>query len=208
MTANTDAIVAFLDLINNNGNANYQVPSYIVNQCFSADAGGPPPTSPLVAITEHGLPLGPAFYGRQKIRKFFQRLFQAFPGVAFTPLNVANPNFLTSGDGGTIALQTTVTGNHQDWWFPPADPDGYHSLPLSAIEPNGGAITIPACPVFTFTAGSKIQQLAIYMDRYHFVRELAPALSLSFSVDARQVMRASKILTEANHAHRTKQHGG
>ena len=205
MSANTDAIVAFLDLINNNGNANYQVPSYIVNQCFCTDAGGPPPTSPLVAITEHGLPQGPAFYGRQKIRKFFQRLFQAFPGVAFTPLNVANPQFLiSSGDGSTIALQTTVQGNHQDWWFPPSDPDGYHSLPLSAIQPNGGAISIPACPVFTFAAGSKIQQLAIYMDRYHFVRELAPALLLSFSVDAHQVLQASKIVAEANRAHKTK----
>ena len=205
MSANTDVIVAFLDVINNNLNGNYQVPNYIVTQYFSADAGGPP-TSPLVAITEHGLPQGPAFYGRQKIRKFFQRLFQAFPGVAFTPLNVANP-FLISSDGGTIALQTTVKGNHQDWWFPPADPDGYHSQPLSAIQPNNGAISIPAVPVFTFNAGNKIQQLAIYMDRYHFVRQLAPALSLSFSVDADQVLQASKILSEANRAHKTKQHG-
>jgi SnoaL-like domain len=168
---NIDTITQFLDTINNNANGNYHNADYIVNQYFSADDGA---GHPLVAVTEHGAPAGPAFHGTQKIKKFFRRLFNAFPDVTFAPLNPGAPLFLTSADGNTIALQTTVGGHHQDWWFPQADPDNYHSLPLSNIPPNDGQITIPACQVFTFVAQSKIQQLAFYMDRYHFITNLGP----------------------------------
>jgi hypothetical protein len=190
VASNTDTLVAFLDVINNPANGNYHVPSYVLTM-FCGEGGG----FPLVAITEHGLAQGPAFRGVRQVTKFFQRLFQAFPDVTFTPLNVANPQFLKSSDGGTIAVQTTVKGKHQDWWFPQSDPDHFYSKPLSDITPANGKISIPACPVFTFNPQYQITQLAIYMDRYHFVSELAPAVSLSFSVDADQVLQASKILT-------------
>ena len=169
--ANTDTITQFLDTINNAGNGNYHNPDYIVNQFFSGDGGG----YPLIAVTEHGAPAGPAFHGAQKIKKFFRRLFNAFPDIAFAPLIPGPPLlFLTSADGNTIALQTTIGGHHQDWWFPLADQDNYHSLPLSNIPPNDGVISIPACQVFTFVGQNKIQQLAFYMDRYHFITNLGP----------------------------------
>jgi hypothetical protein len=167
---NINTITAFLDTINNNANGNYHNTDYIVNTYFIDDDGA---GYPLVAVTEHGAAVGPAFHEKRKIKKFFRRLFNAFPDIAFTPLNVATPLYLISGDGNTIALQTTVGGTHQDWWFPQSDPDNFHSLPLSQIQPKSGAIHIATCQVFTFVgAQNKIQQLAFYMDRYKFVTQL------------------------------------
>jgi hypothetical protein len=171
MPTNIDTITAFLDTINNNANGNYHNADYIVNQYFSQDDGA---GNPLVAVTQHAAPAGPAFHGARQIKRFFRRLFNAFPDVTFTPLNVATPLYLKSDDGNTIALQTTVAGTHQDWWFPHADPDGFQSPPLSNIVPNNGAMHIAACQVFTFVAQNKIQQLAFYMDRYKFVTQLGP----------------------------------
>jgi hypothetical protein len=182
---------SFFDVVNNPGNAHYHEPGYLLT-LFSPEGGG----FPLVAITEHGQPQGPAFRGVRQVTKLFARLFQAFPDLSMPTLDPKNPLYLKSDDGGTIAVQTNVKGTHQDWWFPQSDPDHFYSKPLSDITPANKPVTVPACPVFTFNAQHKINQLAIYMDRYHFVAELAPTLSFNFTTDVEHALRVSKLLKD------------
>jgi hypothetical protein len=170
--ANADTLNNFLAALTN-GNANYQSTNYLMQNVFCPESGAGVSEVPSVAITEHGVGLGPAFYGARKVRKLFNRLFAAFPDVQMLALD-APPRLFLSQDGHSIALQTTLTGTHQDWWFPKADADKFYSKPLSDISPNSGAISIPACPVFTFNAQYLITNLAIYMDRYHFQAQLSP----------------------------------
>jgi hypothetical protein len=144
----------------------------VMKQFCNDDVSGAYPI-PCVAVTDHVVANGPAFYGTKKVAKLFRRLFLAFPDVTLVPLNAANS--LTSSDLATIGLQTTLKGTQQDWWFPPGDSDKYYSKPLSDIPPLGGAISIAACCVFTFNNSSNlINQLAIYMDRYKFIKILSP----------------------------------
>ena len=146
----------------------------LVKQFCNDDVSGAYPI-PCVAVTDHVVANGPAFYGTKKVTKLFRRLFSAFPDVILTPLSPLNP--LISADLTTIGLQTTLKGTHQDWWFPPGDSDTYYSKPLSDIPPLGGAISIAACFVFTFNNSTNlINQLAIYMDRYKFIKILAKGM--------------------------------
>jgi hypothetical protein len=168
--SNQTTLTSFLTAV---GSQNIQ--NVMTQFCQDGTAGGI--TIPCVAITEHVAAVGPAFFGTSKVRKLFNRLFLAFPDVTLTPLNPASPLFLTSSDGGTIGLQTTLAGTQQDWWFPPADADKYYSKPLSDIPPNNVKISIAACAVFTFNASYQITQLAIYMDRYKFISILAPSMA-------------------------------
>jgi hypothetical protein len=179
-------ITAFLDVINNATNGNYHDQKFLVDTYFVQDSGAGAGALPMVAVTEHNTTTGPAFLGTKKIKKMFSRLFTAFPDVTLTPLIPATPLYLTSQDTNTIAVQCTLTGTHSDWWFPKADSDKFYSKPLSDITPAGVQIAIPAIPVFTFV-GASISQLAIYMDRYHFIKQLAPQALLTVNADVQQL---------------------
>jgi hypothetical protein len=170
--ANADTINNYLAVLTV-GNANYQNTTFLMQNVFCPEGGVGPNEVPSVAVTEHGIGVGPAFYGVRKVRKLYNRLFSAFPDVQMLALN-APPLLLASQDGNTIAVQTTLTGTHQDWWFAKADGDKFYSKPLSDIPPNAGVISIPACAVFTFNAQHLVTNLAIYMDRFHFTAQLAP----------------------------------
>jgi hypothetical protein len=138
---------------------------------FCTDSGADPTEIPQLAVTEHGMAIGPSFEGGKAIAKVFKRLFSTFQSFAITP--IASPSvFLISADLNTIALQVTLTGTHTDWWFASAD-SKFHSLPLSGIVPAGNKnLSIATCLVFNFNGSFQIQQLAVYMDRYHFVAQL------------------------------------
>jgi hypothetical protein len=80
-------------------------------------------------------------------------------------------------DGNTIAVEVDVTGTQEAEWFQ----DNFKSHPLSQIDEatiasltSNNRMDIPACMVFTFDAQYKIQQLAIYMDRYKMMDDLSP----------------------------------
>jgi hypothetical protein len=51
---------------------------------------------------------------------------------------------------------------------------GHYSPPLSDLNPASSPKTtsIPACAVFNFDDNYLVTQLAIYMDRYHFISQL------------------------------------
>jgi hypothetical protein len=133
-------------------------------------------TIPSVAVSDHIKITGPAFFGVANIKKLFNRLFLAFPNITLTALNPANPLFLVSSDLATVGLQTTLTGTHQDWWFPPGDKDKFYSKPLSDIPPNNEPFSVAVCAVFTFNASNQITQLALYLDRYKFISILKPSM--------------------------------
>jgi hypothetical protein len=182
MASNQATLTTFLTAVGN------QDLTTLMTQFCNDDVSGAYPI-PCVAVTDHIVVNGPGFFGTKKITKLFKRLFAAFPDVTLTPLTPANPLFLTSADNATIGLQTTLKGTQQDWWFPPGDSDKFYSKPLSDIPPNGVAVSIPATCVFTFnSATNKINQLAVYMDRYKFIKILAPNMetnlvSLSLPLD-------------------------
>ena len=80
----------------------------------------------------------------------------------------------------SIGVEIDVTGIQISSWFQ----DSFKSDPLSQIgdETIAGLIQsdqanqmdIPACAVFTFDAKYCVQQLAIYLDRYRMMDQLAP----------------------------------
>jgi hypothetical protein len=116
--------------------------TFLMQNVFCPEGGVGPNEVPSVAVTEHGIGVGPAFYGVRKVRKLYSRLFSAFPDVQMLALN-APPLLLASQDGNTIAVQTTLTSTHQDWWFAKADGDKFYSKPLPDIPPNAGVIIDP-----------------------------------------------------------------
>jgi hypothetical protein len=183
MAVNSDAITAFVNCFTP-GNANYGNVGSLMTTVFSPEGGTGANEVPVLAITNHGLGIGPAFYGARRVRKVFNRLFNAFPDVQLMPISGSpNPPFplLTSSDGNTIALQVTMTGTHQDWWFSRADADRFYSKPLSDIAPTNQTLSqdpnypVAACAVFTFNGTSHlVNQLAMYLDRYKFIENLSP----------------------------------
>ncbi len=117
---------------------------------------------------------GPQFKFKSSIRKLFAQLLSiSFQDMAWTP---AAPLRLT--DGNTIAVEIDVTAKHVREWFT----DSFKSPPLSHIDQatiddlgaNKRKMDIPACAVFTFGDDHRVQQLAIYMDRYKMMDQLAP----------------------------------
>lgn len=148
----------------------------LMNQVFCAD--NPGNGVPCVAITEHGMAQGPGFFGAAEVTTLFTQLFTSLPDAALTPLSelrLYSPGGYTGPI--TIGVQTTLTGQFRQKWFHPAS-DPHYSPPLSNLNPAPHApykaISIPAFAVFTFDnpdMGHRelVSQLAIYMDRYHFV---------------------------------------
>jgi hypothetical protein len=107
------------------------------------------------------------------IKKLFDKLLtDAFPDMAWTPAST-----LRMAEGNTIALEVDVTATQKGEWFQ----DNFKSHPLSQIDAttianlsSNNQMDVPACMVFTFDGSYKIQQLAIYMDRYKMMDDLAP----------------------------------
>jgi hypothetical protein len=168
MASNLETLNNFLDTINKPNDAgwqHYHDVDYLLT-LFCDDNG----SYPYVGITLRG----PQFTNRANIRILFTQLLKTtFPDMAWTPANN-----LRMTDGNTIAVEVDVTGTQQAAWFQ----NKFHSFPLSQIDqdtvnrlaPNNNKMDIPACMVFTFDGNYKIQQLAIYMDRYRIMDELAP----------------------------------
>jgi hypothetical protein len=165
MASNIQTLNDFLDTINNAAGANYHDVNHLMT-LFCNDNGN----LPFVGITQRG----PQFTNRPAIQKLFTQLLTiSFPDMAWTP---ANPLRMT--DGNTIAIEVDVTGTQQAEWFQ----DNFKSHPLSQIDDatiaNLPAFNkmdkIPACMVFTFDGNFKVQQLAIYIDRYKMMDDLSP----------------------------------
>ena len=111
-------------------------------------------------------------------------------------------------DGDTIAVEVEVTGTHQKEWF--QDPT-FKSHPLSQIDdatianlPSYNKMDkIPACMVFTFTGQPqyRIQQLAIYIDRYKMMDDLAPKQWRRILLPEKKHPSAGPRMTEYGPAH-------
>lgn len=166
MASNLDTLNDFLDTINNASGQHYHDVDYLLT-LFCDDKGD----YPFVGITLRG----PQFPHRANIQTLFiQLLNTTFPDMAWKPAND-----LRMTDGNTIAVEVDVTGTQKFEWF---QDKKFRSLPLSQIEedtvrrlaPKYNQMDIPACMVFTFDDDHKIQQLAIYMDRYRMMDQLAP----------------------------------
>jgi hypothetical protein len=167
MASNLETLNNFLDTINKPNDAgwhHYHDVDYL-KTLFCNDNGN----YPYVGITQRG----PQFKNWASIQKLFtQLLTKSFPDMAWTPANT-----LRMTDGNTIAVEVEVTGTQQAEWFQ----DDFKSPPLSQIDEatianlsSNNQMDIPACMVFTFDGQYKVQQLAIYMDRYKMMDDLAP----------------------------------
>jgi hypothetical protein len=167
MPSNLKTLDDFLNTINKPNDAtwnHYHDVDYL-KTLFMADQGG----YPYVGITQRG----PQFVNWASIQKLFTQLLTiSFPDMAWTPASA-----LRMTDGNTIAVEVDVTGTQQAEWFQ----DNFKSHPLSQIDattianlPTNNKTDIPACMVFTFDGHYKVQQLAIYMDRYKLMDDLAP----------------------------------
>jgi hypothetical protein len=85
---------------------------------------------------------------------------------------------ITIESGNNIAIEMIMSGQQNGEWFQDA---ANYSDPLSqinqaTIDNLGGnnQLSVPACSVYTFDGSHKIQQIAIYMDRYFMMDQLAP----------------------------------
>ena len=168
MASNLETLNEFLKTINiSQNNPNYHDVTHLMTLFCPDDAN-----YPIVGITQRG----PQFQFRAAITKLFnQLLVVSFPDMAWTPANA-----LRLTDGSTIGVEIDVTGIQISSWFQ----DSFKSDPLSQIgdETIAGLIQsdqanqmdIPACAVFTFDAKYCVQQLAIYLDRYRMMDQLAP----------------------------------
>jgi hypothetical protein len=164
MASNVQTLDDFLDTINNTNGAHYHDVNHLMT-LFCNDNGN----YPFVGITQRG----PQFTNRASIQKLFtQLLTTSFPDMAWTPATA-----LRMTDGNTIAVEVDVTGTQEAEWFQ----DNFKSHPLSQIDEatianlsSNNKMDIPACMVFTFDGQFKIQQLAIYMDRYKMMDDLSP----------------------------------
>ncbi len=196
MASNLETLNNFLDTINKPNDTSWQHyhdVDYLLT-LFCDDNG----SYPYVGITLRG----PQFTNLANIRILFTQLLETtFPDMAWTPANN-----LRMTDGNTIAVEVDVTGTQQAAWFQ----NKFKSLPLSQIDqdtvnrlaPNNNKMDIPACMVFTFDGNYKIQQLAIYMDRYRMMDELAPREWTSILLPEKTHPRAGAVgATEFRPAH-------
>src|SRR5262245_42832527 len=83
---------------------NYGKVDNLLTSVFCPESGTGTAELPCVAVTQHGFGIGPAFYGKKRVTKLFNRFFNAFDGLTLAPLG-AQLLLLTSGDGNTIATQ-------------------------------------------------------------------------------------------------------
>jgi hypothetical protein len=155
---------------------------------------------PCVAITEHGNAQGPGFFGAAEVRRLFMQLFTSFPDVALTQLDPGARLYSPDEyEPITIGVRTDLTGSYQASWFGKVSPgsiQSHYSPPLSDLKPGAAGhyktVSIPACAVFEFDDDNLVTQLAIYMDRYHFI----PSLSLaSFEVVNWEIAEVLERLT-------------
>lgn len=170
--ANSDTLTAFLAVINDPANANYQDPDFLANHLFCQNDLTVTPRIPCVGITDHG----PAFYLRAGVKTLFAQLFTTFGNMQWTQVNVP----LTAAN--EIGIQMTITGQYQAKWFQPAA--GHVSPPLSQLGPGPmGSLGknrtdssgLPAFAVFTFNDSYLIKQLQIYLDRYAMMQSIMGA---------------------------------
>jgi hypothetical protein len=204
MPTNDQVLTTFLNVLTAPGGGHHNIANDVntlMNQVFCVDNGAAGKHAlPCVAITEHGHLQGPGFFGVADVTRLFTQLFTSFPDVALTPISGLR---LYSPQGyvpNTIAVQADLIGSYQVKWFPKLNPVGtpsHYSPPLSDLNPAPNPpykkVSIPAAAVFEFD-NNRVTQLAIYMDRYHFV----PSLSLSaMHVVDREIAEVLEKLTSA-----------
>jgi hypothetical protein len=165
MANNLNTLNEFLETINTSqNNPNYHNVPHLMTLFCPDDAN-----YPIVGITQRG----PQFQFQAAITKLFKQLLvTSFPDMAWTPANA-----LRLTDRSTIGVQIDVTGTQAATWFQ----DSFKSDPLSQLDAEtiaklvqSNQMEIPACAVFTFDDQSRIQQLAIYLDRYKIMDQLSP----------------------------------
>jgi hypothetical protein len=169
--ANANTLTNFLGILNNQGLPRDQKVTQLMG-LFCADrvdAGPPPRTFPCLGITEHG----PAFKGSNEVKHFFTQLLTAFPDMTWTQL--PHSSQLTSAN--EIGIQMDVKGTQKGMWF--QKPDRHYSMPLSELHAHhihNRTTDVPAFGVFAFDSGGSfpIRQIAIYLDRYKMMHQLAP----------------------------------
>jgi hypothetical protein len=171
MPSNDETLTSFVGYFNA-----HDINNVMAQICDDVPNANPPPnyTAPGVGITDHG----PAFWGRADVTTLFTQLFASFPDMQWTQL--AGSQRLTATS--EIGIRMTVTGTFTNPWFNTAS--GHVSPPLSQLghgtglklgKFRGGAPGLPAFAFFAFNAGYKIQQLAIYMDRYAMMQSITAA---------------------------------
>jgi len=164
--SNLDTLNDFVKTMNDRAGPNYHSVDHLMT-LFCADDGD----IPFVGITLRG----PQFKGKAAIKKLFNQLLKiSFEDMAWTPANA-----LRMTDGDTIAVEVDISAKHVREWFT----DSFRSPPLSHIDQaaidglgaNKKTMNVPACLVFTFHGDHHIRQLAMYMDRYRMMDQLAPS---------------------------------
>ncbi len=170
----------FFGILNDPALPAYHDVDQLMKQVFCAEVANPTPPPdvfPCVGITDHG----PQFDGAAEVKDLFERLFGAFPDMAWTPVPGA-PRLYSKNDYSpkTIGSQIMVWGTHKGDWFEKGHK--HYSPPLSDIHPDKvHLMRVPACAVFAFDAKHRIRQLALYMDRHRMKEQLTPAKTVDIS---------------------------
>ena len=206
MPTNDQVLTTFLNVLTAPAvGASHNIPNDVntlMTQVFCVDNGAAGTNAlPCVAITEHGHQQGPGFFGAAEVSRLFTQLFTSFPDVALTPISGLRLYSPKDYVPHTIAVQADIKGSYHVKWFPKVNPVGtpsHYSPPLSDLNPAAHSpyktVSIPAAAVFEFDNTNRVTQLAIYMDRYHFV----PGLALSpMHVVAREISEVLEKLTSA-----------
>jgi hypothetical protein len=128
---------------------------------------------PFIGITQNGPQFKYQTGYPNSIDVLFGQFYSSFPNMQWKQSAANN----TIESGNNIAVEMTMSGQQNLAWFQAVN----YSDPLSQINQatidNLGAynqVSVPACSVYTFDSSHKIQQIAIYMDRYSIMDQLAP----------------------------------
>jgi hypothetical protein len=198
--ADKDTLSNFLKYLNQQDTTN------LMKQFCGDDPNSTNPKFPCLGITDHG----PAFYGNDDVKLFFNQLFKSFPDMQWVAPPPSQPNApqLTAAD--TIGIQMTVTGKYADEWFQPPTLRGqkdHTSLPLSQLPKTPGSPLgarkgdhngTPAFAVFSFDKKSYlIRQIQIYLDRYAMMQTIELGWtpdgdSLAAATSERHVIRGGR----------------
>ncbi len=152
----TDTIDTFRQLVSAGVNNVTKIKALFVPD--DPGQGGPPN----VGLTTGG----PQFNTQDMIGSLFTALFTSFPNLV-----LRYPTAVRPADGNTVVVEAVLTtGAHVADWAP----NGGGSPPISNIHHAGrSSVDLPVCAVFLFyPASSKIQNLALYFDRWRLAQDL------------------------------------
>jgi hypothetical protein len=152
----------------------------LINNVFCPNDDPNNPTMPGVGITSHG----PNFLGATEVARLFTQLFTSFPDISFTELTKKRRmDSRNNAPTPMIGTPTFLMGTYTAPWFAKVpgqhDSISHYSKALSDIPifANNYLPTRKIAGFALFYFGSTtspllISQLAIYLDRYSFIRDL------------------------------------